>query len=84
VGIYKQHPNTLLLDCTYKTTRYNIPLLKFRGVTSNDKNVALGCAFLENEQSKGSMKWSIDCLREMFDDSRSRHLMSSFTTELSL
>jgi hypothetical protein len=67
VDVYKQHPNTLLLDCTYKTNQYNIPLLNVCGVTSENKNIALGCAFLENEQSEGPMKWSLNCLREMFD-----------------
>lgn len=68
VEIYGQHPDILLLDCTYKTNRYNIPLLNICGVTSNNKNIALGCAFLENEQADGAMKWSLNCIRAMFDE----------------
>lgn len=56
VEIYRQHPDSLLLDCTYKTNRYNIPLLGLCGVTSNNKNITLDCAFLESEQADGAIK----------------------------
>lgn len=68
VEIYKQHLDILLLDYTYKTNRYNIPLLNIYSVTSNNKNITLRYAFLKNEQAKGSIKQSLDYIRKMFNN----------------
>lgn len=66
--IYSQYPNVLLLDYTYKTNRYNVPLLNLYGVTLNNKNTVLKCAFLKNEQSKGSIQQSLNYIRDMLKE----------------
>jgi hypothetical protein len=36
IELLKQNPNILLLDCIYKTNRFNMPLLNICGVTGNN------------------------------------------------
>jgi len=39
----------MLLDTTYKTNKYQIPLLVFTGISSEGKNVLFGLCLLNDE-----------------------------------
>ena len=40
----------LIIDSTYKTNKYKLPLLEIVGVTSTEKTYSVGFAFLECEK----------------------------------
>jgi hypothetical protein len=56
--------DVLLLDCTYKTSRFNIPLLNICAITSNNMVIQVGLAFLSGEK-ESDYNWAIDYLRDI-------------------
>jgi hypothetical protein len=52
IRMLQQHPNVILLDCTYKTNRFRMPMLHLTGVTSMNKNYELAYAFLPSEKDE--------------------------------
>jgi hypothetical protein len=56
VKIYKEHPNIVLLDCTYKTNRLCMPLLNICTVTGNKKTIQIALYFLSGEK-EASYAW---------------------------
>ena len=59
IAIYKQHPDVLLLDCTYKTNRFRMPLLNICSVIGNRKTVQTALVFLSGEKD-GDYEWAIE------------------------
>lgn len=49
LGILKQNPDVILMDCTYKTNRVEMPLLNIIGTTGMDTTIHLAQAFLRDE-----------------------------------
>ena len=50
---YLQHnPDVLLLDCTYKTNRYSMPLLDMIGVDACQRSFCIAFAFLIDESDE--------------------------------
>jgi hypothetical protein len=52
------HPDILLMDCTYCTNRYRLPLLHIVGCTSLQTFFSAGFCFLRNE-SESDYHWAI-------------------------
>ena len=50
VKLQKQHPDVLLLDCTYKTNRFNMLLLNICAISGNNRVVQVRLAFLSSEK----------------------------------
>jgi hypothetical protein len=44
-----QHPNILLLDCTYKTNKFDMPLLYILEVDHYRNSFTIGLCFLDQE-----------------------------------
>ncbi|KAK8920994.1 hypothetical protein KSP39_PZI020820 [Platanthera zijinensis] len=51
--------NVFLLDCTYKTNRYKMPLLSIVGMTSTQQSFFSAFVFLSNE-TEDSYKWALE------------------------
>ena len=49
-SLAKCFPEILLMDCTYKTNRHDMPLLEIVGVTSTNKTFIFGHAYLKSEK----------------------------------
>lgn len=49
VELLKKHHDAIFLDCTYKTTRYGLPLLNIVGVTGYNTTFNIGFCFLAKE-----------------------------------
>lgn len=47
--VYKTNHEVLLFDCTYKTNKFNMPLLNICGVTGNKKTIQIALCFLPDE-----------------------------------
>jgi hypothetical protein len=66
IQMLKQHPNVVMLDCTYKTNRFNMPFLHIVGVTSMNRTFDIAFCFMPNEL-KESYKHPIHSLLALFD-----------------
>jgi hypothetical protein len=64
VALWKKHPDLLLLDSTYKTNRFRMPLLNIGGVTGNNKTIQIAVAFL-NAEKEEDYTWAMGCLRKV-------------------
>ncbi|XP_058757277.1 uncharacterized protein LOC131630516 [Vicia villosa] len=57
----------LILDSTYKTNKYRLPLFELVGVTSTDKTYAVGFAFLKCEK-EDNFTWELEVCRSLLKE----------------
>jgi hypothetical protein len=50
--ILKSYPEVLILDCTYKTNKYNMPLLDIVEVDACQRSFCVACAFISGESEE--------------------------------
>ncbi|KAI5681502.1 hypothetical protein M9H77_02730 [Catharanthus roseus] len=50
IAMIRTWPYVLIIDTTYKTNKYNVPLLECVGMTPTGKNFTVATAFMCNEQ----------------------------------
>ena len=62
----KCYPDLLILDCTYKTNKYKMPLLDIVGVDACQRSFCIAFAFLSGEE-EGDYIWALDRLRSMYE-----------------
>ena len=65
IAYLQQNPDVLLLDCTYKTNRYAMPLLDMIGVDSSQKSFCIAFAFLSGE-TEDDYAWAFQHLRSLY------------------
>lgn len=53
-----KYSRVFILDCTYKTNRYEMPLLHIIGVSPSNTTFSVGFCFMQNEQEE-SYKWAL-------------------------
>ena len=59
------NPDVLLLDCTYKTNKYHMPLLDMVGVDSCQRSFCIAFSFLSGETEE-DYSWSLEHLRSLY------------------
>jgi hypothetical protein len=64
IELWKQHPDIVLMDCTYKTNRFRMPLFNVCTVVGNKKTVQIGLCFLSGEKEPDYL-WALNCLDEV-------------------
>ena len=57
----KAYPDIMVLDCTYKTNKFNMPLLDIIGIDARGRSFCIGFAFLSGE-NEGDYTWALDNL----------------------
>jgi hypothetical protein len=67
IQIYKDHPEVVLLDCTYKTNRFRMPLLNICAVTGNRKTVQVALCFLSGEK-EADYDWAMSHFQDMIEE----------------
>ena len=60
-----KNPEVLIMDCTYKTNKYKMPLLTICGVTSSGTTFIVGFAFL-HEEIKEYYDWVLYHLVQLY------------------
>lgn len=60
-------PHVLIIDCTYKTNRYRLPLLEIIGVTSTDSTFSVAFAYLGYEREDNNI-WALGVLRTVMEN----------------
>nr|KAJ0216149.1 hypothetical protein LSAT_V11C300146980 [Lactuca sativa] len=48
--IWRAFPHVLIIDATYKTNKYNKPVVQIVGVTSTQKTFSVGFALIHREK----------------------------------
>jgi uncharacterized membrane protein len=62
VKMFNTFPTVLMMDSTYKTNRYKMPLFEIVGVTSTNMSYCVGFAFIMNEKEE-NFTWVLEtCL----------------------
>jgi hypothetical protein len=62
LGLLKANPDSLLMDCTYKTNRYHLPLLNIVGSTSLNLSFQVAVFFIRREREE-DYTWALSTLR---------------------
>ncbi|KAK6850482.1 hypothetical protein PG987_000116 [Apiospora arundinis] len=65
------YPDTLILDCTYKTNKYGMPLLDMIGVDACQRSFCIAFAFLSGETEQDYF-WALDRLKSLYEISNTR------------
>ena len=65
VAYLQSNPDVLLLDCTYKTNKHDMPLLDMVGVDSCQRSFCIAFAFLSGE-SEEDYVWALEHLRSLY------------------
>ncbi|XP_023754932.2 protein FAR1-RELATED SEQUENCE 5-like [Lactuca sativa] len=64
--IWRALPHVLIIDATYKTNKYNKPLVQIVGVTSTQKTFSIVFAFIHREK-EANYTWVLNCLNSTLD-----------------
>ena len=64
--IWRAFLHVLILDPTYKTNMYHLPLLEIVGLTSTNKTFCIAFAFIQNETAN-NFEWVLRYLRQTLD-----------------
>ena len=64
IVLYRLYPYVLKLECTYKTNRFNMPLLNMCGTTSFRSAPNLGCCLMSSE-TEAAYAWAFHQLSEL-------------------
>jgi histone-lysine N-methyltransferase SETD2 len=67
IEILRAFPQVLIMDCTYKTNRYRLPLLEIVGVTSTNLTFSVALAYLEGELEDNYI-WALSRLKTVLED----------------
>ncbi|KAL2891664.1 hypothetical protein HOO65_011022 [Ceratocystis lukuohia] len=60
------YPDILLLDCTYKTNKHEMPLLDIIGVDACQRSFCIAFAFLSGETEEDYF-WALDRLKSLYE-----------------
>ncbi|CAJ0752946.1 11882_t:CDS:2, partial [Entrophospora sp. SA101] len=66
IALTRTYPVVLLLDCTYKTNRYRMPLLNVVGMTSFNTTFFSCFAFLKDEK-EADYEWALSYISKIFN-----------------
>ncbi|XP_057496891.1 uncharacterized protein LOC130781651 isoform X1 [Actinidia eriantha] len=65
--LLRAFPRVLIMDCTYKTNRYRLPLLEIVGVTSTEMTFSVAFTYLQHEQ-EDNYTWALSVLCNLMDE----------------
>ena len=61
----RAYPEVLVLDCTYKTNKYGMPLLDMIGVDATGRSFCIAFAFLSGETEEDYL-WALERLKTLY------------------
>lgn len=64
--VLRENPEVLIMDCTYKTNKYKMPLLIITGVTCLNTSFFAAFCFMKGE-SYGDYRWVLEALQRLYD-----------------
>ena len=66
INRFKLH-HVVVADCTYKTNRYGLPLLRILGVSGNNETFQIAACLVHGE-SEGDFRFHLGALREVMTE----------------
>jgi hypothetical protein len=69
VKLVEKFPYTVVIDCTYKTNRFKMPMLHVVGMTSFNTSFTVAVAFLQ-EETELYYQWSLEQLATLFQQQK--------------
>ncbi|XP_038702568.1 uncharacterized protein LOC119999120 [Tripterygium wilfordii] len=66
IQLARAFPFVFMLDCTYKTNKYRLPLLQIVGVTSTNKTFSVAFCYMNVEKEENYV-WALGYFRDLFD-----------------
>ncbi|XP_057426429.1 PKS-NRPS hybrid synthetase cheA-like [Lotus japonicus] len=67
IKLFNTFPYVVIMDCTYKTNKYAIPLLEIVGLTSTDKTYSIAFCYIVNEGTDDYV-WALECMKSLLAD----------------
>ena len=67
--LLRRYPDVLLIDCTYKTNKYNLPLVNLAVVSGMNTTVQAGLAFIRSE-AEDSCLWVLENWKSVIDEEK--------------
>lgn len=64
--VLRENPEVLIMDCTYKTNKYKMPLLIIIGVTCINTSFFVAFCFMKGE-TFGDYCWVLEALKRLYD-----------------
>ncbi|KAJ9552999.1 hypothetical protein OSB04_017044 [Centaurea solstitialis] len=64
--MWRAFPHILLMDATYKTNTYRMPLLEIVGVTSTNMTFCIAFVFMHKE-NENNYTWALNCLKKTME-----------------
>ncbi|XP_052627760.1 uncharacterized protein LOC128125935 [Lactuca sativa] len=64
--IWRAFPHVLLMDATYKTNKYGMPLLEIVGVTPTNMTFSIAFVYM-HEEKQSNYVWALDCLKSVME-----------------
>ncbi|KAL8488206.1 hypothetical protein ACS0TY_024479 [Phlomoides rotata] len=83
VALLHAFPDILLMDCTYKTNRYKLPLLEIVGVTSTCKTFSIAFTYMKSECADNYL-WACDLLKKIMHGPHGSYLLRVIITDREL
>jgi MULE transposase-like protein len=65
VRYLNENPDIIILDCTYKTNKFGMPMLDILGVDGLNQGFTVGVCFMDKESGFDYL-WAITHLRSLF------------------
>src|SRR5271163_3108031 len=65
--LLQEYSSTIILDCTYKTNHFNMPLLNIVGLLPNNNSFVIGQAFIHSESNEDFV-FVIDTLIDLYQE----------------
>jgi hypothetical protein len=69
VKLWRKNPDILILDATYKTNRFRMPLVNIGGVSNNNMTIQVALGFVSGEAEE-DYNWVLGCLRHVMEKAR--------------
>ena len=66
ITIYKANCDVLIMDCTYKTNKYGLPLLCFVAITRVGIAIPVAHTLLHGED-EAAFTWALNCFKDMLN-----------------
>lgn len=80
IEAFKDHHEVLILDCTYKTNAYQMPLLNIVGVTGANTTLQVAVVFLQSEE-EASYQWALRVFKRMKEQHQIPDAVVCFTDQ---
>jgi hypothetical protein len=59
IELLRRYPDVVLVDCTYKTNQYNLPLVNITAASGMNTSIQAGLAFIRSE-AEASLSWVLE------------------------